>query len=212
MSKLTQIGMNCGTDKAYWHKYTPFYEKYVSNYVNPNLLEIGVANGASLKMWEQYFDTSTIVGVDIIDKRGFETQNIKTLIADQSKPEELLKCLDICKEYEIMVDDGSHIIGHQICSMATLFPYLKSGGVYFLEDLHTSFWKNEEGVKYANPNKDAVTAYDFLYNISNNIQFETPHATAEQIQYIRDNTVRIEFFSRMENDFNDSVTSAILKK
>lgn len=212
MNKLTQIGMNYGTDKAYWHKYTEFYEKYISNYVNPNILEIGVDSAASLKMWEEYFGSPTILGVDIIDKHGFETKNIKTLIADQSKPTELLKCLDICKEYDIMVDDGSHIIGHQISSFVTLFPYLKSGGVYFLEDLHTSFWKDEVGKKYANPHNDAVTAYDFLYNISKNIEFDTPHASKEQIQYVKDNMVRIDFFTRKENDFGDSVTSAILKK
>ena len=212
MKRLTEIGSKHETDKATGHMFTEFYDDYVSKYINPNILEIGVYNGASLKMWEEYFGSPTILGVDIIDKHGFETKNIKTLIADQSKPTELLKCLDICKEYDIMVDDGSHIIGHQISSFVTLFPYLKSGGVYFLEDLHTSFWKDEVGKKYANPNNDSVTAYDFLYNISNNIEFYTPHASKEQIQYVKDNLVRVEFFNRIENNFTDSITSAIIKK
>jgi hypothetical protein len=212
MNRLTQIGLNCGTDKAYWHKYTGFYETYIGGFINPNILEIGVDLGASLKMWEEYFGAPYIVGVDIIDKKAYETKSTKTLIADQGKPNELLKCLDICKEYDIMVDDGSHIIGHQISSFVTLFPYLKSGGVYFLEDLHTSFWTDTVGKTYANPNNDAVTAYDFLYNISKNIEFYTPHASSEQIQYVKDNMVRIDFFTRVENNFSDSVTSAIVKK
>lgn len=207
MSRLTEIGRKYDTDKATSHGFTEFYSEYVVQYVNPNILEIGVYQGASLKMWDEYFGSPLIVGIDIEDKKQYDSKNIKTIVADQGKPEELLKCLDICKEYQIMVDDGSHIIGHQISTLANLFPHLSSGGVYFLEDLHTSFI----GGQY-NPSRDHTTAYDFLYKLGKGLEIDTPYATAGQIQYLFDNIAGIKIFQLNERDFFHSITSAIIKK
>jgi len=207
MKRLTEIGSKHETDKATGHMFTEFYDDYVSKYINPNILEIGVYNGASLKMWEEYFGSPLVVGMDIEDKKQYENNNIKILVGDQGNPTDLLKCLDICKEYQIMVDDGSHIIGHQISTLATLFPYLASGGVYFLEDLHTSFI----GDQY-NPNKDSTTAYDFLHGLCDGRNIETPYATTEQIQYIRENMCEVKVFQLHESSLLHSITSAIVKK
>lgn len=207
MGRLTDIGTKYNTDKATGHFFTEFYEEYVSRYINPNILEIGVYYGASLKMWEEYFGSPLIVGVDIEDKKQYETTNIKTIIADQGNRDELLKCLDLCKEYQIILDDGSHIIGHQISTLANLFPYLASGGVYFLEDLHTSFI----GGQY-NPNNDPITAYDFVHRVASGLDIETPYATQEQIHYLRENIAGGKMFQLNENDYFHSITSAIIKK
>jgi len=207
MKRLTEIGNKYNTDKATGHGFTEFYDDYVSKYINPNILEIGVYYGASLKMWEEYFGSPYIVGVDIEDKREYENNNTKILIADQGNPQELLKCLDYCKEYQIMVDDGSHIIGHQISTLATLFPYLSSGGVYFIEDLHTSFI----GDKY-NPHNDVITAYHFLHMLCKEGKIETPYVSEEQIRYLRENLAEVKIFQLDKNSMIHSITSAILKK
>ena len=41
---------------------------------------------------------------------------------------------------DIVLDDGSHIGRHQIATFETLFPLLPDGGLYLIEDLHTSYW------------------------------------------------------------------------
>lgn len=43
--------------------------------------------------------------------------------------------------YDIIIDDGSHMVRHVIASFEALFPYLRRGGLYIIEDLHTSYWK-----------------------------------------------------------------------
>jgi hypothetical protein len=207
MKKLTEIGIKHDTDKATGHMFTEFYEDYVSKYKNPNLLEIGIHKGGSLKMWEEYFGSPFIVAIDIEEKTQYETANIKTIKADQGNPSELLKCLDLCKEYQVIVDDGSHLIGHQISALAHLFPHLSSGGVYFLEDLHTSF----AGPSF-NPANDMVTAYDFLYRLGRSMEIETPYASSEQINYLIENIADIKIFRLNENVYYNSMTSAILKK
>ena len=41
--------------------------------------------------------------------------------------------------FDIIVDDGGHRMGQQITSLVTLFPALISGGLYFIEDMQTSY-------------------------------------------------------------------------
>jgi RHS repeat-associated protein len=61
---LDEIGLKFGTDKSsIYHNYLPFYERYRNEPMK--LLEIGVAGGASLAMWTEYFPNSAIVGADI---------------------------------------------------------------------------------------------------------------------------------------------------
>lgn len=207
MNRLTELGIKYNTDKAAGHGFTDFYHDYMVKYTNPRLLEIGIYDGASLKMWEEFFGFPTIVGVDIEPKKQYESLNIKTMIADQSDPTQLLKCLEVCSEYDIIVDDGGHTMQQQLVTIATLFPHLKSGGLYVLEDLHTSFI----GAHY-NPFRDSLSAYDFLYRLSNRLDIETPYVSPDQIEYIRNNVQSIDVYQKDPNDYLHSITSVIVKK
>jgi len=42
--------------------------------------------------------------------------------------------------FDVVVDDGSHMNAHQIFSFRQLFDAVKDGGLYFIEDVQTSFW------------------------------------------------------------------------
>jgi len=207
MNRLTEIGIKYNTDRAAGHDFTEFYHDYMVKYTNPRLLEIGIYDGASLKMWEEFFGFPTIVGIDIESKKQYESLNIKTMVADQSDPMQLLKCLEVCSEYDIIVDDGGHTMQQQLVTIATLFPHLKSGGLYVLEDLHTSFI----GEHY-NPYIDSLTTCDFLYRVKNKLELETPYVSPTQLEYIRNNVELIEFFQKDPNDYLHSITSVIIKK
>ena len=66
MQNLSSIADFYKTDK-YEHGYTKVYEKYFDNIRDQKLkiLEIGIADGKSLLMWSDYFQNSTIIGIDI---------------------------------------------------------------------------------------------------------------------------------------------------
>lgn len=38
------------------------------------------------------------------------------------------------------MDDGSHINAHQIKTFELLWPHISDGGLYIVEDCHTSYW------------------------------------------------------------------------
>jgi len=106
-----------------------------------NLLEIGIQNGGSLFTWQQYFPQAIITGIDINSAcRQYEEENIKVFIGDQADVNFLESVNRATGPYDIVIDDGGHTMNQQITSFKTLFPLLKDGGIYVIEDLHTSYW------------------------------------------------------------------------
>lgn len=127
---------DCGGDKGTAHSYMPIYEKFFQNKrSNISLLEIGVYQGHSLKMWEEYFDDSEITGIDInLKQMKFPIGELQLHQCDATDTSKL-QILFNDKKFNYIIDDGSHLLRHQLKSFEILFPYLKDGGVYFIEDV-----------------------------------------------------------------------------
>jgi hypothetical protein len=147
---IDQIAIKFGSDKSSLHHgYTKYYDYYFSNICNnvKNVLEIGVFNGSSVKMWEEYFKNATIHGLDINPQcKKIENNRTKIHIGDQS---DISFLKNICNEekYDIIIDDGSHLSEHQIKTFEFLFDYVIDGGIYIIEDTKTSYhkkWTNNE--------------------------------------------------------------------
>jgi len=163
-----------GNPISKWGQYFPIYDTYFSKYKNQpvNILEIGVWKGGSLDMWRKFFGPySKIVGIDI-DKSTMKydnpTEGIHVHIGDQSDKnflEAVLKKYDF--DFDIIIDDGSHIPEHQIKSFEYLYPLLKNGGVYFVEDVSincdTTTWNQKSDnnfFEFINNNFQMMSIYD----------------------------------------------------
>ena len=140
---LDEIGLMQGTDKASTgHNYLTFLEPYFAPLRDQPLrvLEIGVHRGASLRTWAEYFPNAKIVGVDILPWcKRYEADRVVVELADQSNIEHLTPIAVEHGPFDIIVEDGSHMWDHQVTTLRTLFPFLKSGGFYVAEDLQTNF-------------------------------------------------------------------------
>jgi len=134
---LNSLGILYGTDKSSLRQnYLVHYERLLSHLRGDsfNLIEIGVYRGASLAVWNAYFPKATIVGVDIADRcRQYAKGRIKVAIGSQADAAFLT---ELAAEYPptIVIDDGSHNPDHQIFSFEHLFPLLRPGGCYIVED------------------------------------------------------------------------------
>lgn len=151
---LDELGQKHGTDKASGgHNYLVEYEPLLEQYrAKPDLLvlEIGVREGASVRLWHDYFPTAKIVGVDILEQCATHAADrIGIEIGDQSDGE-FLQRLTERYEPDIIFDDGSHFWTHQIDTFRILFPAMKPGGTYVCEDIHTSRskWVGKYGAPY----------------------------------------------------------------
>ena len=140
---LDELGLKYKTDKSSaHHNYLDFYGSFLAPLRDQEItvLEVGVLNGASLKMWEEYFPRAHIIGADINRAvKRFETGRVTIEILDQSNIEELVQVAMKYGPFDIVIEDGSHKWEHQITSLRTLFPFVKDRGFYAVEDLQTNF-------------------------------------------------------------------------
>jgi hypothetical protein len=145
---LQELGVKYGTDKSdVIHSYNgisylDIYDKHFFNIRNEVevVVEIGVLNGKSLLMWQEYFPNAIIYGIDIDPRcKEYENDRIKILIGDQNDKKFLNYVKDTIGEYDILIDDGSHINTHQILTFNVLYDSLSRGGYYVIEDLRMSY-------------------------------------------------------------------------
>ena len=145
---LSILARLCGTDKSGFHEYTKLYHIHFNQIRKQNIiiLEIGVGGyndldygGNSLRMWKKYFNSCQIFGIDIYDKSNLEEKRIKIFQGDQKDTKFLSDVILNIGNPNIIIDDGSHINQDIIVSFIHLFSYLKSGGMYVIEDTQTSY-------------------------------------------------------------------------
>ena len=106
-----------------------------------SFLEMGILNGSSLKVWENYFQNAQIVGLDIEpSKKQFETNRTKIYIGSQNDPfviEQIKK--DYPNKFAVILDDASHLNDLTIESFELLFDHVVPGGLYIIEDTHCTY-------------------------------------------------------------------------
>jgi predicted O-methyltransferase YrrM len=130
-----------------WPHYLPVYELALSPFRSRpiRILEIGVARGGSLQMWRRYLHPeSVIVGIDIDPAaRRFDDplQGQHVRIGDQQDVPFLRRVVSEFGQFDVIVDDGSHMTSHIVNTFRHLFPNaLSPGGVYIVEDIHSNYW------------------------------------------------------------------------
>ncbi len=140
---------NTGTIVDKWHHYLPIYERHFQHWRNRPLrmLEIGVYKGGSLAMWRKYFGPEAMIfGIDIDPNCAkYNGEAAQVRIGSQDDPVFLQNVIAEMGGVDIILDDGSHITHHQDASLDILFPLLSEGGIYMVEDMHTSYWKGWDG-------------------------------------------------------------------
>jgi Methyltransferase domain len=132
-----------------WVHYFPIYTRHFSPYRGRpvRILEIGVYRGGSLDMWQWFFGSQvTLVGIDIDpDAKAASDPRHVVEIGDQMDPDFLRRVAEEHGPFDIIIDDGGHGMEQQIVTAETLFPLLKDGGVFLVEDSHTSYWDSYQG-------------------------------------------------------------------
>ena len=142
------------------HGYIKIYDSYFKEIKNKELkiLEIGVADGKSLLTWSDYFKNSVIIGIDIhkidIIEKNLDRKNIKIHQGSQSDEKFINDIINQYGNFDIIIDDGSHISKDVKKSFHLLFPSLNNKGLYVVEDMQTSynhfFGGNAFDLKYSN--------------------------------------------------------------
>lgn len=127
-------------------KFYAIYDRYFDAFSDRaiTLLELGVYSGESLKVWASYFPRGTIIGVDIMENRA-DLSGYPNIIFERGDQADSDRLKDILLRHaahglDIILDDASHIGHNSAASYATLFPCLKPGGLYIIEDWGTGYF------------------------------------------------------------------------
>lgn len=133
---LNDIGVKYKTDKStITHCYLDNYERHVEKWRNEEItiLEIGVAGGASIKMWREYFPKAKVYGID----NNPDCAGDGVFIGDHNDGVFLHLILSQLGKIDLLIDDGSHVGNDMKTLFKSIFPvYLKEGGLYCVEDTH----------------------------------------------------------------------------
>lgn len=168
-SRMDAIGVRCNTDKASLgrfrlrpgqsapersrgHDYLRKYEFFLGRFASKpdyRMMELGAGPdwniGASVRLWEEYFwrDDFRLHVVDLKPTAEVLANDRVTVTVGDLGDRELLERL-ASSAYDVILDDASHMWGHQLLALEMLFPSVREGGLYIIEDIETSFGSNRE--------------------------------------------------------------------
>jgi SAM-dependent methyltransferase len=160
-----------------WTHFPFIYDEVLQSLIDAgkplSALEIGVQNGGSLQIIEKYLPVgSQIHGIDINpDCANLQfSKNIHLHIGDAADEKFIASTFkDI--NFDLIIDDGSHQSRAVINTFSNLFPKLKGGGIYLIEDMEHSYYAKSGG------------------------GFRKPQASIEFFKRLVD-TLNVQFFSR----------------
>ncbi len=206
--ELNKIGEYYGTDKQYLHNYyNRFYQKILQPYREKcDILEIGVLDGASLKVWNDFFKEGLIHGIDINNYQS-DLDRVWMFNVDQSNQESLYEFSKNGFMYDVIIDDGSHRMNDVQITVQILFENVKPGGLFIIEDLQTSLeCRMPEKAVFGWGDPSKTTALDMLQSIIDNNP-TTDYMTPSWESFLNN----IESI-QISNDRGDSIYAIIRKK
>jgi len=195
------------------HGYAPFYDIILKHLRNEpiRMLEIGVCmegtiGGHSIRMWSDYFINAEIYTFDIVDMSNnsaiTENNRVSFYRGDQGNRNDFLKMYESFgnKNFDFILEDGSHTTQHQMISLGCLFKYIKPGSFYILEDISIP------GQNVCCIRNDKT--YETIINFINTNKFQSEYLTDEEKTYLEDNIENIEIYE----DVQRAYATAILYK
>jgi hypothetical protein len=121
-----------------------------------NILELGIWDGGSVAFWFEFFHPEKHVAVDILERtdsdyfqrykssRGLE-RTIRTYWGTNQSDSDALRRIiqnEFSGELDLVIDDASHIYEPTKASFETVFPLLRPGGLYIMEDWGWEYWES----------------------------------------------------------------------
>lgn len=144
---LTELGAASSTDKATYHNFTPIYERFLYDKRDTmsQMVEIGIANGSSIKMWDMYLPKCKILGLDIntsyLNKYSY-SDKVTLEVCDATDTNALMSVFSknsiLPGTVDLFIDDASHRVSDHKKIMFNGWKYVKPGGLYIIEDMHTA--------------------------------------------------------------------------
>jgi O-antigen biosynthesis protein len=169
-----------------WSLYLSEYDRLFSPMANQpvKLLEIGIQNGGSLEIWLRYFQNAKVIlGCDInpdCARLSYDDKRISVVVGDANAAATQEIILKHSPQFDIIIDDGSHLSSDIAKSFALYFPYVADGGLFVAEDLHCSYWGQFEGGLF-----DPYSSISFFKRLADIINHEHWGVSKDRTELLR---------------------------
>ena len=219
LDSLDKLFNHYGSDKAnifkendkIGHGYSKFYEKKLEKFKDKqiNILEIGSYSGASAAAFIKHFPNSKVFCFDInISNFKYQSGKIHVFGIDINNEKKIKKTLKYIfknykiKEFDLIIDDGSHYLSDILIGLKYFFKLVKNDGLYVIEDFkHPNYYEYNNNINHIFIDEllnNLKAKQTFLSNIFNKIDQK----------YLIDSVKEIENF---KGNLKDSDISFILK-
>lgn len=153
---LEEIVDNSKTDKNTIHSYLPLYQKLLisKKETAKNVLEVGILEGGSIKLWSDFFTNANIYGLDIRDIsvvwEGIKhNPKITLYVSTDAYNDDFFNTEFLNKniKFDFVLDDGPHTLESMIQFIKLYSQILTDDGILIIEDVQSYDWidilKNE---------------------------------------------------------------------
>ena len=187
------------------HGYAKIYEKYLkgNKEKNLNIIELGSFYGNASAAFYFYFKNSQIYSADINpDMYSYRSKRLHNFFTDTSSRSSIEK--NILKkniQFDLIIEDASHMLKDQIISLFILFKNLKSGGFFIVEEI--DFPEKRQDMRVGQEFPDLKT---ILNKIINKEDFKSKYINENEKNYFLENFDTIKFYTGNINEI------AIIKK
>ncbi|KAK6221917.1 hypothetical protein LQW54_001137 [Pestalotiopsis sp. IQ-011] len=155
-----EIALKYGTDKVTDHQYWFMYDKHFPAIRQQKLKMLEIGLGCDME-----YDAECAA------KWSSKTAGATIFAGDQADPVFLQKFIDEANggssagTFDIVIDDGGHTMHQQQASLEMLWKIVKPGGLYFVEDLQTSFMAGYAGDTTGGRDPNVPTMAKTIYEL-----------------------------------------------
>ena len=220
INSLDKLFYHYGSDKAEifrktkskGHGYSKFYKEKLDNLKNKkiNILEIGSYAGASAAALIKYLPQSNVFCFDVnISNFEYKSKKIHVFGLDINNQNKSTKVMNRIfnqygiKEFDIIIDDGSHNLSDIVTAIKLFFKYLKEKGLYIIED-----FKYPNYYSY-NKNIDHILIDEVFKNLETKKIFNSNILTENEQLDLMNKISKIEIY---KGNLKDSDISFMIKK
>jgi len=146
---LVHLVDNKRTDKNTVHSYLPLYDTLLLNRKETakNVLEVGIFQGGSIKLWKDYFSNAVVYGLDImqLDRVWNVLRNDPRIILYTSTDaynDRFVKenFVERNLKFDFMIDDGPHTLDSMKAFIKLYSQLLTEDGIMIIEDVQSWEW------------------------------------------------------------------------
>jgi hypothetical protein len=164
---LIDLADNSRTDKNTVHSYLPLYQDLLIHKKESalNVLEIGIYQGGSIKLWHDFFTNSTVYGLDImpIDSVWDTLKNNEKIVLQSCDAYDNVDKFKSIK-FDFMLDDGPHTLLSMIKFIKMYTPLMTDDGLFVIEDVQSIEWIDILKESVPDHLKQFIKVYDLRQN------------------------------------------------